>query len=47
VIVHIYFALRPEKFYLTRAMLLGWITGKEYRENYDASRWEPKRDQAQ
>ncbi len=44
VIVHIYFALRPEKFYLTRSMVLGWITGSEYRENYDTSRWEAEQE---
>lgn len=44
VIVHIYFALRPEKFYLTRSIVLGWITGNEYRDNYDTSRWQAERD---
>lgn len=40
VIVHIYFALRPEKLYLTRSMVLGWITGDEYEEHYEPSRWQ-------
>jgi cytochrome b subunit of formate dehydrogenase len=44
VIVHIYFALRPEKLYLTRSMLLGWITGAEYEKHYDPSRWRDGRD---
>jgi formate dehydrogenase subunit gamma len=44
VIVHIYFALRPEKFYLTRAMLRGWITGHEYHEHYDTTRWKADRN---
>lgn len=43
VIVHIYFALRPEKLYLTRSMLLGWITGRDYSVHYDTARWRPNR----
>lgn len=39
VIVHIYFALRPEKLHLTRAMIVGWITRGEYDRYYDGSRW--------
>lgn len=44
IIVHIYFALRPEKLYLTRSMLLGWITGAEYEKHYDSSRWRAEQD---
>lgn len=44
VLVHVYFALRPEKLYLTRSMILGWITAREYDENYDSSRWTAERD---
>jgi len=44
VIVHIYFALRPEKLYLTRSMLRGWITGAEHEKYYDASRWRAEQD---
>jgi formate dehydrogenase subunit gamma len=39
IIVHIYFALRPEKLHLTRAMILGWITRGEFDRYYDGSRW--------
>ena len=39
VIVHIYFGLRPEKLWMTRAMILGWITRKEYEEHYDNEKW--------
>ena len=39
VMVHVYFALRPEKLKFTRAMILGWITRAEFEEHHDASRW--------
>jgi len=38
IIVHIYFALRPEKFYLTKSMIFGWISGADYTEHYAANR---------
>ena len=40
VIVHIYFGIRPEKIWMTRAMILGWITSKEYENHYDNKKWE-------
>ena len=43
VIVHIYFALRPEKLHFTRSMILGWITGEEYRAHHDPNRWQVRR----
>ena len=43
VMTHIYFALRPEKLLFTRAMLLGWITRREYEEHHDPSRWQVDR----
>ena len=43
IMLHIYFALRPEKLYLLRSMLRGWITGTEYDRHYDATRWETTR----
>jgi formate dehydrogenase subunit gamma len=39
VMMHVYFALRPEKLKFTRAMILGWITRKEFDENHDKERW--------
>ncbi|MDE0004057.1 MAG: cytochrome b/b6 domain-containing protein [Rhodospirillaceae bacterium] len=39
VMVHIYFALRPEKLHFTRSMFLGWITRREYNEHHDSARW--------
>lgn len=40
VIAHVYFALRPEKLYFTRAMILGWITREEYTTRHDPKRWQ-------
>jgi len=40
VMIHIYFALRPEKLKYTRAMLRGWLTRDEYLASHDPSRWE-------
>ena len=39
VMVHVYFALRPEKLHFTRSMVLGWITRREYEEHHDTARW--------
>jgi len=39
VMIHIYFALRPDEWYLTRSMFRGWISRKEYSEYHDAERW--------
>lgn len=36
---HVYFALRPEKLWITRAMILGTITRREYLEFHDPDRW--------
>ncbi|MBT4718824.1 MAG: cytochrome b/b6 domain-containing protein, partial [Rhodospirillaceae bacterium] len=30
IIIHIYFAIRPEKLWITRSMIWGWITRAEY-----------------
>ena len=39
VMIHIYFALRPDEWRLTRSMLRGWITRREFEEYHDAARW--------
>ena len=36
---HVYFALRPEKLWITRAMVFGSITRREYLEHHDPDRW--------
>ena len=45
VMIHIYFGLRPEKLWITRSMILGWITRGEYVAHHDPERWaaEPRR----
>ena len=40
VIVHIYFAIRPEKLYMTRSMVRGWISREEYEQNHDPDSWQ-------
>jgi len=39
VIAHIYFAVRPDKWWITKAMLVGWITRRQYLEHHDPQRW--------
>ena len=36
---HIYFALRPDKFWLTWGMIRGWIDRERFLEHYDPSKW--------
>lgn len=39
VIAHVYFAVRPEKWWITKAMILGWITRRQYLEHHEPQRW--------
>lgn len=39
VMIHIYFALRPDEWRLTRSMFRGWITRREFEDHHDAGRW--------
>jgi formate dehydrogenase subunit gamma len=39
VIAHVYFAVRPEKWWITKSMILGWITRRQYLEHHDPARW--------
>jgi formate dehydrogenase subunit gamma len=39
VIAHVYFAVRPEKWWITKSMILGWITRRQYLEHHDPQRW--------
>jgi formate dehydrogenase subunit gamma len=43
VMMHVYFALRPEKLKFTRAMILGWITRRDFDETHDPKRWQVDR----
>ena len=45
VIAHVYFALRPEKFWITKSMLFGTITRRQYLEHHDPRRWNVKGSQ--
>jgi cytochrome b subunit of formate dehydrogenase len=36
---HVYFALRPEKLFFTKSMIVGWITRDQYLEHHDPARW--------
>ena len=42
VMLHIYFALRPEKLLYTRSMIRGWLTKDEFNEHHDANKWQVK-----
>ena len=39
VIAHVYFAIRPEKWWITKSMILGWVTRRDYLEHHDPTRW--------
>jgi formate dehydrogenase subunit gamma len=39
VIAHVYFAVRPEKWWITKSMILGWITKRQYLQHHEPSRW--------
>jgi cytochrome b subunit of formate dehydrogenase len=36
---HVYFALRPEKLWMSRSMIRGWVTNSDYRDHHDPMRW--------
>jgi cytochrome b subunit of formate dehydrogenase len=44
VIAHVYFAVRPEKWWITKAMIFGKITRRQYLGHHDARRWNVKGD---
>ena len=39
VMAHVYFALRPEKLWITKSMIRGWITPREYLQHHDPDKW--------
>jgi len=39
VIAHVYFAVRPEKWWITKSMIFGWITRRQYLEHHEPGRW--------
>lgn len=40
IIIHIYFAIRPEKFYFTRSMINGWISRADFEKKHDPLLWQ-------
>ena len=38
-LTHIYFAIRPEKFWLTKSMVFGYVDRDRYLEHHDPDRW--------
>jgi cytochrome b subunit of formate dehydrogenase len=42
VIAHVYFAVRPDKLWITKAMIRGWITRRQYLQHHEPSRWSTK-----
>ncbi len=40
VMIHIYFAVRPDEWWASRAMFRGWITRREYDAHCDRARWQ-------
>ena len=39
VTTHIYMAIRPEKFFITKSMAFGWMDKQHYLEHHDPRRW--------
>ena len=39
VLVHIYFAVHPDQWYLTPSMFRGWISRADYDRHHDPTRW--------
>jgi formate dehydrogenase gamma subunit len=42
VMVHVYFAVRPEKFDITKSMVFGSVSREHYLEHHDPERWVPE-----
>jgi cytochrome b subunit of formate dehydrogenase len=40
VMVHIYFAIRPDKWWMSRSMVTGWIARTDYEAHHDPQRWD-------
>jgi cytochrome b subunit of formate dehydrogenase len=46
-IAHVYFAVRPDNWWITKGMILGWITRRHYVEHHDPRRWNVRGTKAQ
>lgn len=40
-VTHVYFAILPEKRWITLSMIFGWISHGEYTEHFDPNEWTP------
>ena len=38
-LTHVYFAIRPDKFWLTKSMVYGYVDRKHYVQHHDPNRW--------
>ncbi|MCE2542873.1 MAG: cytochrome b/b6 domain-containing protein [Acidobacteria bacterium] len=43
-LTHIYFAIRPEKLWITKSMIFGYVDRDRYLEHHDPQRWVVPRD---
>jgi cytochrome b subunit of formate dehydrogenase len=39
VMTHIYMAIRPEKLFITKSMIVGWMSRENYLDHHDPRRW--------
>ncbi len=39
VMAHVYFAIRPEKLWMTRSMIYGWVGREQFLKHHDPDRW--------
>jgi cytochrome b subunit of formate dehydrogenase len=42
IMIHVYFALRPEKLVITKSMIFGTLDKEHYLEEHDPARWAPQ-----
>lgn len=45
-LTHIYFAIRPDKFWLTKSMLFGSVKREQYLAHHDPKRWDVSKESA-
>jgi cytochrome b subunit of formate dehydrogenase len=42
IMIHVYFAVRPEKLDITKSMIFGSMSREHYLEHHDPARWAPE-----
>jgi cytochrome b subunit of formate dehydrogenase len=47
VIAHVYFAVRPDKWWITKSMIFGYISRRHYVEHHDTQRWNVRGSKSQ